>query len=75
VPDFRFVRVQDRDLSLWQSAVAEHVREQLGAEAAETDVLAHRLMQAVNDHVEAEPAGGGEAELRPVPGEERQTAA
>ncbi|HXA53518.1 MAG TPA: metallophosphoesterase [Solirubrobacteraceae bacterium] len=73
MPDLRFVRVQDRDLSLWQSSVAEHVRALPGV-AAETEVLAHPLMQAVSDHVEA-AAAGRDAELRPLAADGRQTAA
>jgi hypothetical protein len=51
----RFVRVRDRHLSLWQSAVAEVVRTQLGASGAgvsTNDVLAHPMTSAVNEHVQ-----------------------
>jgi Calcineurin-like phosphoesterase len=51
--DFRFVRVHDRHLSLWQSAVAENVRARLGAQTTHQDVLADPMMQAANAHVEA----------------------
>jgi Calcineurin-like phosphoesterase len=54
--ELRFVRAQDRHLSLWQSAVAENVRSQLrGADGAPSTsaVLGHPLMSAANDHVEA----------------------
>jgi hypothetical protein len=51
----RFVRVRDRHLSLWQSAVAEVVRGQLGATdagASTNAVLAHPMTSAVNEHVQ-----------------------
>ena len=56
--DFRFVRVHDRHLSLWQSAVAENVRTQLGAGATTRDVLAHPMMRAADAHVTAAVAAG-----------------
>jgi hypothetical protein len=73
--DPRFVRVQDRHLSLWQSAVAENVRGQLGGRPAALDVLAHPLMRAVNDHVEAVLADGRAATLAFDPEDDRKTAA
>jgi calcineurin-like phosphoesterase family protein len=60
MPELRFVRAQDRHLSLWQSAVAENIRAQLrGPDTAlsASDVLGHPLMSAANDHVEAALAG------------------
>jgi hypothetical protein len=75
VSDVRFVRVQDRRLSLWQSSVAENAWLQMGEDAAAIAVLAHPLIRATNDHVAAVLAGGGGAALQPVTGDERQTAA
>jgi hypothetical protein len=75
VSDIRFVRAQDRRLSLWQSSVAENARRKLGEGASELAVLAHPLMQATNDHVAAVLAGGGGAALQPVAGDDRQTVA
>jgi Calcineurin-like phosphoesterase len=75
VSDVRFVRAQDRRLSLWQSSVAENARRQMGEKVSATAVLAHPLMRATNDHVAAVLAGGGGAALQPVAGDERQTAA
>lgn len=73
--ELRFVRVQDRHLSLWQSAVAENVRGALGGRPAALDVLAHPLMRAVNDHVEAVLADGRAAALAFDPTDDRKTAA
>jgi hypothetical protein len=58
--DLRFVRAQNRHLSLWQSAVAKVAHTQLGATGSPTATLAtadHPLTNAVNDHVEATLAG------------------
>jgi Calcineurin-like phosphoesterase len=74
VSDIRFVRAQDRRLSLWQSSVAENARRELGDGASALAVLSHPLMQATNDHVAAVLAGGGGAALQPVAGDDRQTA-
>lgn len=68
----RFVRAHGRDLSLWQSAVAAHVRRELGAEATAADVLAHPSMVAVADHVQAAEVVGDEGVQ---PGGPRMTAA
>ena len=73
MPDLRFVRAHDRHLSLWQSAVAENARRQIGDEASHAEVLAHPLMTAANDHVEAVLTKGRNAVLEP--GDHRQTAA
>ncbi|HEY3759019.1 MAG TPA: metallophosphoesterase [Solirubrobacteraceae bacterium] len=73
--DPRFVRVHDRHLSLWQSAVAEHVRAQLGGAPAALEVLAHPLTVAANEHVEAVMADGRAAALAPVAGDSDRTAA
>jgi Calcineurin-like phosphoesterase len=75
VSNVRFVRAQDRRLSLWQSSVAENARRQMGEGVSAIAVLAHPLMRATNDHVAAVLAGGGGAALQPVAGDERQTAA
>jgi hypothetical protein len=75
VPDIRFVRAQDRRLSLWQSSVAENARRDLGEGASALAVLSHPLMQATNDHVAAVLAGGGGAALQPVADDDRRTAA
>jgi Calcineurin-like phosphoesterase len=74
VPDPRFVRAHDRNLSLWQSAVADYVRRLLGDRPSTVEVLAHPMMQAANDHVEAALSDRG-AVPQPTPGDERQTAA
>lgn len=47
------VRLQSQQLSLWQSAVAAHVSDQLGAAASTADVLEHPMTDAVNAHVGA----------------------
>jgi hypothetical protein len=54
-----YVRVRDRELSLWQSAVAENIRSQLETHNApinHSEVLKHPLSIAAAAHVEA--AGG-----------------
>jgi hypothetical protein len=80
--DLRFVRAQDRHLSLWQSAVAENVRERMEGEPSAIDVLEHPLMRATSDHVEAVLEKGRDADLRPAAdaaaaavADDRQTAA
>ncbi|HEX2127236.1 MAG TPA: metallophosphoesterase [Thermoleophilaceae bacterium] len=73
MPDgLRFVRAQVRHLSLWQSAVAEHVHSLLGASGSPTATLAtadHPLTTAVNDHVEATLAGSPPQEPPPGSGD------
>jgi hypothetical protein len=74
VPDTRFVRAHDRELSLWQSAVAAFIRALFGDEATGADVLSHPVMQGTNDHVAAVLAGDGAT--RPAPnGDQRALAA
>ncbi|MFT3776013.1 MAG: metallophosphoesterase [Minicystis sp.] len=56
----RFVTTDDRELSLWQSAVAFHVRRKLAAAGQPhhaAAVLAHPMMAAVHEHVLAEKKG------------------
>ncbi|MEZ5013563.1 MAG: metallophosphoesterase [Chitinophagales bacterium] len=51
---FNFVRVKHPHLSLWQSVVSQHVREQLEQKqkkVRQNDLLAHPMVQATNDHV------------------------
>src|SRR5262249_2067114 len=59
-----FVAADDRALSIWQSAVEAHLKKKLAADGqppTEADIIAHPMMQAVNEHVEAEEKG------QPVP--------
>src|SRR4051812_146267 len=56
----RFVSIDDPQLSVWQSAVAFHVKRTLtaaGKPAGTAAVRAHPMMQAVTDHVLAEKKG------------------
>lgn len=56
----RFVTIDDPQLSVWQSAVAFHVRRTLVAQGKPSHtaaVRAHPMMQAVTDHVLAEKKG------------------
>jgi hypothetical protein len=72
--EFRFVRAHDRRLSFWQSVVAASVRAQLGEGATTADVLAHPMMVATDDHVQAALAGDV-ASLAPAVDDDRRTAA
>jgi hypothetical protein len=52
----RFDRVASRPLSLWQTAVAEHARQQLKkvhSKVSQTKVLQHPMVRAAADHVTA----------------------
>ncbi|MEA2468137.1 MAG: hypothetical protein QOJ57_2263, partial [Thermoleophilaceae bacterium] len=58
--EMRFVRAQDRQLSLWQSAVSENIRGRLGINAAPAttvQVTMDPMMEAVHQHVETALVG------------------
>ncbi len=73
--DLRFVRAHDRELSLWQSAVAEQVRSAKNDRLSAAAVLADPLMQATTDHVEAMLRGGEAAVPQPPFSDDRQARA